>query len=189
MLILILGLALWSLVHLAPAMAVERRAGLIARFGAGPYKAAAAVLLLLSVVMMVQGYQAAGAAPVYLWFAPPWMVHLNNLLMVLAFLVFGAGHAKANLRRVIRHPQLIGVKIWALAHLLVNGDLGSVVLFGGLLAWAVVSVIQLNKRDGEWVRPPESPRSRDLLHVALSLALFGVVALVHNWLGVWPFPG
>ncbi len=189
MILLLLGLALWSAVHLLPAAAPDRRAALAARIGAGPYKGVAAALLLLSVVLMVQGYKAAGAVPVDLWFPPSWTVHLNNLLMLLAFLVFGAGHAKGNLRRVIRHPQITGVKIWALAHLLVNGDLGSVVLFGGLLAWAVASMILINKRDGAWMRPPESPRSRDLLHVVLSVALFGVVAMAHNWLGVWPFPG
>ncbi len=187
MILLLLGLALWSVVHLLPAAAPARRAAYAEKLGPGPYKAVAGVLLLLSVVLMVKGYQTAEI--VDLWFPPAWTVHLNNLLMVLAFIVFSAGHAKAGLRRVIRHPQLAGVKIWALAHLLVNGDLASVVLFGGLLAWAVASMILINKRDGAWLRPPESPRSRDVLHVAVSLAVFGAVAFVHNWLGVWPFPG
>lgn len=189
MIVLLLGLALWSAVHLLPAVAPDRRAAYVERLGAGPYKGVAAALLVLSVVLMVQGYKATGDAPVDVWFPPAWTVHLNNLLMLLAFLVFGAGHAKANLRRVIRHPQLAGVKIWAFAHLLVNGDLGSVVLFGGLLAWAVASMILINKRDGAWLRPPESPRSRDLIHIAASLVLFAGVAFVHDWLGVWPYPG
>jgi len=187
MTLLLLGLALWSVVHLLPAAAPARRAAYAARLGAGPYKAAAGVLLVVSVVLMVQGYKAAD--PVDLWFPPLWTVHLNNLLMLLAFIVFSAGHAKASLRRVIRHPQLAGVKIWALAHLIVNGDLASAVLFGGLLAWAVASMILINKRDGVWLRPPECPRSRDVLHVAVSVAVFAAVAGVHNWLGVWPFPG
>lgn len=187
MILLLLGLALWSVVHLLPVAAPARRAAYAEKLGAGPYKAVAAVLLVASVVLMVRGYQAAEI--VDLWFPPAWTVHLNNLLMLLAFIVFTAGHARAGLRRLIRHPQLAGVKIWAFAHLLVNGDLASVVLFGGLLAWAVVSMILINRRDGAWLRPPETPRIRDVLHVAVSLAVFAAVAFVHAWLGVRPFPG
>lgn len=189
MAILIFGVLLFSLAHLIPVARRDLRERAVARIGEIPWKLAMAAALVLSVVLMAQGYAAAGRSPVDIWYPPAWTRHLNNLLMLIAIGVYVAGAAKGTLSRRIRHPQLTGVKIWAVAHLLVNGDLGALVLFGGLLAWAVVTLILTNKRDGAWVRPPAGPRSRDLLHVGLTLAGFVLVALVHNWLGVYPFPG
>jgi uncharacterized membrane protein len=188
MLILLLGLALWSAVHLFPIIAPDRRAELVARHGVGPYKGAFAVVLVATITLMVWGYRSAEV--VHLFFPPPFLWHLNNLLMLVAFLIVGAGHSRSNIRRFIRHPQLTAVKIWAVAHLLVNGDLASWVLFGGLILWAGASVGLLNKRDGVWLTPPASPRRTDIIHVAVSLALFVAVAFVHlHVFGVRPFPG
>jgi uncharacterized membrane protein len=92
------------------------------------------------------------------------------------------------LRGKMRHPQLTAVKIWAVAHLLVNGDLSSIILFGGLLAWAVGSVILIN-RAGPWVRPQPGDAKKDILLVVITLVLFAVMTAIHAWLGVWPFPG
>jgi hypothetical protein len=86
-------------------------------------------------------------------------VGINNLLMVLAIYLYAASGAKSALARKMRHPQLIAVKTWALAHLLVNGDLPSLILFGGLLAWAVVSVILINRAQRDWTPPVAKPAS------------------------------
>jgi len=186
--LLLAGLALWSAAHLMRRVAPDLRA----RLGdpADPKdrsKALFAVAILVSVVMMVYGYRWAGFVSV--WFPPVWTVHLTNLLMVLAFYIFFAGAAGVKLAARIRHPQLIGFKTWAVAHLLVNGDLASIVLFGGLLAWAVVEVIRINKAEGrEWTRPDWAGPGREAIYAVAIAAIYAVVALIHWWLGVYPFP-
>lgn len=188
MAILILGLALFCAVHLIPTARPQTRAALAARFGEGGFKIGYAAISLLGLLLMIHGYGAAAGGTI-LWFPPPFLVHVNNLLMLIAVGIFIAGGFKGTVARVIRHPQLIGVKTWAIAHLLVNGDLRSLALFGGMLAWAVASVILINKRDGARVKPEPAPRTRDLAHAGATVVVFLAVMAAHNWLGVRPFPG
>ena len=187
MVVLVLGLALWWAAHGLKIFAPAKRAELTERLGEGPSKGLMAALLVGSVVLMTIGYQRADF--VNLWYPPEFLRHVNNLLMVAAVGVFVAGTFRSGVRRVIRHPQLTGLKIWAAAHLLVNGDLASVILFGGLLAWGVVAMIGLNRRDGKKPLPGEGTWLGAGLHAGVTLGLFVVIALVHNWLGVWPFGG
>ncbi len=187
MILLILGLLLWWATHLEKIMAPGQRAAAVARMGEGPWKGAIAILTLVAVAMMVVGYRGAGFIPV--WNPPPWLWHVNNLLMVLAVFIFIAGSFASPVRRRIRHPQLTGVKTWAVAHLLVNGDLASIVLFVGLLAWAVVAVIGTNRRDGPRGPLPEATSKGLALHIVVTVAVFVVVGLLHGYLGPWPFPG
>jgi uncharacterized membrane protein len=88
----------------------------------------------------------------------------------------------------VRHKQLTGVKAWAVGHLLVNGDLASILLFGGLLAWAVVSVILINKAEPTWERPANASVKNDAIAFGVGLVAYGIVAAIHIWLGVYPFP-
>jgi uncharacterized membrane protein len=186
MILLILGLVLWYATHLFKILAPEPRAAAAARMGEGPWKGLIAVLTLLAVALMVLGYQSAGYVPV--WTSPVWLWHVNNLLMVLAVFVFIAGSFASPVRRRIRHPQLTGVKIWAVAHLLVNGDVASIVLFGGLLAWAVIAVIGINRRDGPRGPLPEATSKGLAIHIGVGV-VFLVVGWLHGLLGAWPFPG
>ncbi|SHL46256.1 Uncharacterized membrane protein [Roseovarius litoreus] len=181
MVYLILGLVLWTAGHFFKRLAPDMRAGM---GNAG--KGVAAVIILAGLVLMIIGYR--GAEFINLWYPPTWTVHLNNLLMLIAVFVYGMSATRGRLRGKMRHPQLVAVKIWAVAHLLVNGDLASVILFGGMLAWAVVQVIVINRTE-EWVRPEPGKASKDILLVVITLVLFGVMTGIHNWLGVWPFPG
>src|SRR6056297_4034280 len=178
---LILGLVLWTAGHFFKRFAPGMRAGM---GNAG--KVVAAVIILAGLVLMIVGYR--GSDFVNLWYPPAWTVHLNNLLMLVSVFVYGMSATKGRLRGRLRHPQLTAVKIWAVAHLLVNGDLASVVLFGGLLAWAVVEVIVINRSE-DWVRPEPGPAKKDILLVVITLVMFFVITFIHNWLGVWPFPG
>jgi uncharacterized membrane protein len=189
MTILILGLALFFASHLAPLARPDLRAAGVARLGAGGWKIAYTLAAAAGIVLIVLGYGAARDAPVDLWFPPTWTVHANNLLMVAALGVYIAGPFKGAAARAIRHPQLTGVKIWAVAHLLANGDLAALLLFGGFLGWAVASVVLINKRDGARAEPAPAPHSRDLGHAAATVATVGAVGWLHAWLGVWPFPG
>jgi uncharacterized membrane protein len=185
--LMIIGLALWWATHLFPIYLPGPRAAAIARLGAGTYKGLFALLSLLAVALMVVGYRQADFVNV--WYPPAWTIHLNNLLMLIAVLLLGARDMKSSVRHHIRHPMLGGVMVWAFAHLLVNGDAASVLLFSGLLAWAVVAVIGSNARDGAWVRPPKGDRRGLLIHLAATVVVFAVIAGVHGWLiGVYPFP-
>jgi len=178
---LILGLVLWTAGHFFKRLAPDMRAGM---GNAG--KGVAAAIILAGLVLMIIGYR--GAEFINLWYPPTWTVHLNNLLMLIAVFVYGMSATRGRLRGKMRHPQLVAVKIWAVAHLLVNGDLASVILFGGMLVWAVVQVIVINRTE-EWVRPEPGKASKDILLVVITLVLFGVMTGIHSWLGVWPFPG
>ncbi|HET7409550.1 MAG TPA: NnrU family protein, partial [Paracoccaceae bacterium] len=171
MILLILGLALWWASHLVKVMAPERRAAVVARMGEGPWKGVISLVTLLAIALMVIGYRNAGV--IDLWYPPLWLRHVNNSLMALAVFVFIAGFFDSPLRRSIRNPQLTGVKIWAFAHLLVNGDLASVVLFGGILAWAVVAVIGTKRRDGPREHVPEASRGGLVKHIVVAMVLYG----------------
>ena len=180
MTLLILGVALWWAAHLFKRLAPGPRA----RMGnAG--RGVAAVLILLSVVLMVVGYR--GAETVQLWHPPAFLTHVNNLLMVFAFYLYAADGLKTAITRKIRHPQLTAFKTWTVAHLLVNGDLASVILFGGLLAWAVVSVIVLNRAQRDWTRPAPRPAANEIKALVGALVVTVIVMLIHNWLGVQPW--
>ena len=180
MTLLIIGLALWYATHLLPMWAPGRRAAMAGKLGEGAYKGLYALVTIGAVVLMVIGYQRAEWVDV--WSPPAFLWHLNNLLMLLAIFVFIAGSFASPVRRVIRHPQFTGVKIWTLAHLLVNGDLASIVLFGGMLAWAVLAMIGTNRRDGRREKPPAANVHGLLIHIAVGLAVYGGVAYVHGWL-------
>jgi uncharacterized membrane protein len=180
MTLLVLGVALWWGAHLFKRVAPEARA----RMGnAG--KGLVAAALLLSIVLMYFGYGQADG-PVW-WGRNPALVGINNLLMVLAFYFYAADGAKTWLARKVRHPQLTGFKIWAVAHLLVNGDLASFVLFGGLLAWAVVTVIILNRAQPEWTPPAPRPVQKEFVAIVITLVVVGVVMMIHNWFGYQPW--
>lgn len=188
MTLLILGLFLWWVLHLAPVFSTGLQKRLAGKIGQGPSKGVTALAILGSVVLMTIGYQNVDSD--VLWVAPGFLWHINNLLMVIAILLFIAGSFPSHIRRVIRHPQLIGTKVWALAHLLVNGDVASIVLFGGLLAWAVVAMIGTNRRDGPRGLKPEATMVGSIIHVAVAAVVTVVVILLHIHLGgVSPFMG
>ncbi len=180
MTVLILGVALWWGAHFFKRLAPERRAAMGEKG-----KGLVTLLLVASVVLMVWGYRSAEFVPV--WEPPAFLVHVNNLLMLLAFYLYAASGMKTGITRVIRHPQLTGFKTWAVAHLLVNGDLAAIILFGGLLAWAVVSVIVINRAEPAWVRPAPAPAKKEVMAVVGTIIVVVIVMLIHNWLGVPPW--
>jgi uncharacterized membrane protein len=176
MLLLILGVALWTGAHLFKRLAPEARAGLGEKG-----KGLAAVAILVSVVLMVMGYRMADST--FFWGRHPATVGINNLLMFFAIYFYAASGMKTVMGQRMRHPQLIGFKTWAIAHLLVNGDLASIVLFGGLLAWAVVEVILINKQTS-WTKPAATvDMKKEVIAVVATLVLYGAIAGIHYWFG------
>jgi uncharacterized membrane protein len=180
MTLIILGLLLWWGAHLFKRLAPARRAAL---GDAG--KGLVAVGVLAGVVLMVIGYR--GNTAPDLWYPPGFLTHVNNLLMLLAVYLYAASGMKTAITRAIRHPQLTAVKTWALAHLLVNGDSASIILFGGLLAWAVVEVILINRAEPVWTRNPPAPVGKEIGAVLGAVLVTAAIGWVHNWLGVWPY--
>lgn len=188
MTLIVLGLALWWGAHLWKRLAPGSRAAVGA-----PGKGLVAALVVASVVLMVIGYRGStwlgieGVAFVELWSPPRFLVGVNNLLMLFAVYLYAASGMKTRITRVIRHPQLTAVKTWAVAHLLVNGDLAAVVLFGGLLAWAVVEVILINRAEPRPVPPAPAPVGKEIGAVLGAVVVLVAIMLVHNWLGVQPW--
>ncbi len=180
MLLLVLGVLLWAYSHLMKRVTP----GFRAKLGDGPGKGVATVLALLALYLMISGYRSADV--VVVWSPPAFMRNINNLLMLIAvFLLFMQAN-RGVLRTVMRHPMLTAVKTWALAHLLVNGDLASIILFGGMIAWAVVEVIMINKMEPAWVRPARGPVTNDVIYVVICLVAFGAIIWVHTWMGYPP---
>ena len=117
-------------------------------YGEGPDKGLDPLVSLLGVVLIAVGfgrYRAAGYIPV--WDPPTWTRHLALLLVWFAFVSVAAAYLPGRIKARLKHPMLTGVKIWALAHLLANGDLGSILLFGAILVWAVLARISAKRRD------------------------------------------
>lgn len=170
------GLMLWWAGHLFKRVAPAQRAAM-----GDPGKGVVAGVLLLSVVLMVIGYRGAEGVPVYAPMAG--MGHANNALMLVAVFLYSVGGTKGTLYTRMRHPMLWGTVIWAGAHLLVNGDVASVVLFGGIGVWGLVEMAVIN-RSGPWARPVGGRGIKgDAMGLAGTLVLYGVIALVHQWTG------
>lgn len=185
--LLIIGLMLWTVAHFFKRVAPNARAGLNDKLGEGGARGLMTVLILASVVMMVIGYRAAPVDIVY--DVPDWGVPVNNTLMLVAVALMGMGSSKGRARSWLRHPMLMGLLVWAAAHLLVNGDLASIVLFNGLAAWALISMSLINLREGPWERPEPGPVSSDVKWLVISAVVFVVIAGLHIWIGPSPFGG
>lgn len=184
MTILVLGLILWTAAHVYKRLAPEGRARLTEKMGEGA-KGIFALLIIASVVLMVIGYKSA-EGPVW-WGRNAALVGINNLLMLLAVYLFAASGAKTRITKIIKNPQLTAFKVWCFAHLLVNGDLPSFILFGGLMAWAVWEVILL-KRAGVTPEPKDDyPPKKEITAIVMTLIVYAVIAFVHQWLGYPPF--
>ena len=182
MTLLSLGTALWYIGHFFKRLLPEARE----RLG-DPGKGIAAVIILAGLVLMVIGYR--GASTGFLYAPPFWGQHLNNLLMLVAIILFGMGSSKGRMRAWLRHPMLTGALVWAVAHLLVRGDFASVLLFGGIAVWAVLEMVVINAKEGPWERPEPGPIGGDIRLIVISLVLYAIIAAIHTWLGYYPFPG
>ncbi|QFU07855.1 NnrU protein [Rhodobacteraceae bacterium THAF1] len=183
MIVLILGVALWVGAHLFKRLAPDARA----RLGK-PGKGALALAIVVSIVLMVIGYRMADGA--VFWGRSPAMVGINNLLMVVAFYIYASGMAKSRRNWVghkLRHPQLIGFSLWAFAHLLVNGDVPSFILFGGLLIWALAEMTLINRAQPDWTPVPYGGKKKEISVAVITVVIVVIVMLIHNWLGVQPW--
>lgn len=187
MTILIAGLVLLLGAHSVGIVSRDARAALVARMGEGAYKGLASVLSLIGLVLVVYGYGLARENPVPVWDPPTWTRHLSALLMLFVFPLLFAAYLPGRIKAAVKHPMLAALKIWAFAHLLANGTLADLVLFGSVLAWAVVDRISVKRRGP--LAPVAGKAANDLAAVGLGLAVYLLFAFwLHAWLfGVAPF--
>ncbi len=191
MALLILGLALFLGVHSTRIVAEGWRAATIARVGENRWKGLYSLLSLAGFVLLVIGYGIARQSPVVLYTPPVWARHLAALLTIPAFVLLVAAYVPGNaIKRAVGHPMVAGVKTWALAHLIANGTLADVLLFGSFLVWAVLSFVAARRRDrAAGTVYVVGPASRTVVTIIVGLVAWAAFAFVlHRWLiGVSPF--
>jgi uncharacterized membrane protein len=185
---LVIGLILFLGVHSVSIFAASFRNRMAARSELG-WKAVYGLLSLAGLVLIVRGYAQARLDPVWLYVPAPWLKHVAALLMLPVFTLFLAPYLPGKIKAVTKHPQLTAVKLWATAHLLANGTLADVLLFGAFLAWAVVDRISMKRRSPREVSPIPASARNDVILVIAGLAIYVVFAFwLHvRWIGVAPF--
>jgi len=173
---LILGILLWTGAHLFKRILPNQRAAL-GNMG----KAVIAIAILGSIALMFVGYRDTEDVPLYA--LPIWAWYMNNLLMLIAIFMMDVGKANGVIRTKIRHPMLLGVVLWSTAHLLVNGDLASLTLFGGIGIWALIEMAAINRAEGPWRPPARGSFLGDGKMAILAVVIFAAIVGVHTWLG------
>ena len=178
MTVLILGLAVFIGVHSIHTFAAHWRDAQIARFGMARWRAAFGVLSLVGMVLIVYGYGIARHAPVMLWRPPFGIAHATALLTLIAFVLIVAAYVRGNhFKRALGHPLLAGIALWALGHLLANGTLHDLLLFGVFLVWSVIAAVAARRRDrAAGVVYPAAVVSRDVLVVVIGVVAWAVFA-------------
>jgi uncharacterized membrane protein len=183
LLIMIVGLALFIGAHAIPTRQALRQS-LAGSLGENGYKGLFTGLSIVGIALIAVGfsrYRAAGYIQV--WDPPRGLAHLNILLMWFALVAFASSGISCEIKRRLKHPQLVGVKIWALGHLLANGDLGSIILFGSMLAWAVYDRISVKRRQPDAGKDiPPGFGANDIKAIAIGTAAWVILILVHPWL-------
>ena len=177
----ILGLILFLGAHVFVSRRGEREA-LISRIGRGPYLGLFSLVSIVGLLLIGFGfarYRAEGLIPV--WYPPSWTRQIVVALMWPASIAVVAAYIPGDIKRVLKHPMLVGVKIWAFAHLCANGDLGGIILFGSVLAWAVYDRITLKRRSDPGAPPiPAGGRRNDIIAIIVGTILYLALGFVFH---------
>jgi len=183
MTLLIAGLAIFLGVHTLTTLR-PTRAVLIGRLGEGGYKGLYSLLAAVGLGLIIWGFGHYRATDdVQLWSPPLALKHAARLLMWLAFVALAATYAPpGRIKAILRHPMLVAVKTWALAHLLANGDLGALILFGAFLAWAVYDRIAVKRRGDRGAPPVTGFTSGDAIAIIVGSVAYVAMYWVHPWL-------
>jgi uncharacterized membrane protein len=191
MTLLVLGLVLFLGTHSVRMLADSWRGARIGSMGLNAWKGVYSVVSIIGFVLIVWGYGVARGNPVVLYTPPVWTRHVAALLTIPAFILLAAAYVPGTrIKRAVGHPMVAGVKTWAFAHLLANGTLADVVLFGAFLAWAVADYVSARRRDrAAGVVYMAGPVARDITAVVVGLVAWAVFAFwLHGaWIGVRPF--
>jgi uncharacterized membrane protein len=184
MTLLVCGILLFAVVHFIPSFAPSFRASAFQRMGEGGYKGVFSGLLLSAFALIIVGWRNAQPTSLYL---PPEALHKLAIgLLVLAFLLMAVSARNSRLRLLVRHPQLTGVALWGISHLLLNGDSRSVALFGGMTVWALIEIVAISKREGVWIKSDVPSWAAEGVTVLIAAVTVGVIILLHPWLSGVP---
>jgi uncharacterized membrane protein len=185
---LLAGIFMFFGIHSISIFAPQLRDKLAAKNEYG-WKAIYAVISVAGLVFITQGYAELKLSPTLLYVTPSWFRHLSALLMLPIFILFLAPYFPGKIKTVLKHPQLIAVKLWAVSHLLVNGALADVLLFGTFLIWAIVDRVSMKQRAPRSVPGLKTSKVNDAVIIVIGLSLYILFILyVHETLiGVSPF--
>jgi uncharacterized membrane protein len=188
MTLLFLGIVLFFGMHSISIVAAPMRDRLAARKPVG-WRLFYAAISLIGIFLIIKGYADLRQSPTVLYLPPQWMRHIAALLMLPVFAFFIAPYFPGRIKTALKHPQLVAVKAWATAHLLVNGALADVLLFGSFLVWAVAARISIKRRPVRALPGAPASKMNDVIVVVIGLILYLVFAFwLHEWLfGVRPF--
>jgi uncharacterized membrane protein len=177
----ILGLAIFLGAHVFVTMR-DRRAAVVARVGEWPYRGLFSLVSIVGILLIGYGFAAYRAAgPIMLWYPPGWTRHIVVALMWPASIMVAAAYIPGNIKRVLKHPMLVGVKTWAFAHLCANGDLGGIILFGSVLAWAVYDRITLKRRKDAGAPPiPVGGTKNDIIAIVVGTIIYLALGFVFH---------
>ena len=186
MIILLLGLVIFLGIHCIPTFPTLRTS-LIARYGLFTYKITYSLIAVVGLFLIVLGYYNTSLFPTALYNPPIGLRHVMLLLMLPVFVIFFSSFGSGFIKRAVKHPMLLAIKIWAFSHLLVNGELASILLFGSFLAWAVYDRISFKRRDAIVEVPPSDnnlPNIRvDVAAIIAGLTLYVLVVWkIHYWI-------
>jgi uncharacterized membrane protein len=170
--VLIAGLIIFFASHSISIINDAWRHRAASQIGEGPWKIAYSIMALIGVVLIVWGYGLARQDPTFLYIPPYWLRHVVMLLMLPFFILLLAAYLPGRIKSATKHPMLVAVKLWALAHLLSNGTLADVLLFGSFLAWAVIDRISLKRREPLPAPSAAPSKANDIIAIVGGLALY-----------------
>jgi uncharacterized membrane protein len=179
--ILVAGLVVFIGAHVFVTMR-DQRAALIGRIGEGPYKGLLALASVIGLILIGYGFGEYRATDwIDVWYPPRWTFYITEFLMWPASIFVVAAYIRGNIWRTLKHPMLVGVKTWAVAHLISNGDLGSILLFGSFLLWAGYDRMTLKHRaDAGAPAIPAGGHRNDIIALVVGTVLYVVLGLVFH---------
>jgi uncharacterized membrane protein len=187
---LVIGLIVFLGIHSIAIFAPDSRDRLAARLGVGPWRGIYSLVSIVGFVLLVWGYGLARQHPFVLYSPPFWTHYVTAVLMLPVFPMFFAPYLPGRIKATLKHPMLVAVKLWAVAHLISNGMLADVVLFGGFLAWAVADRISYKRRVQRPLHGAPPAARNDIIAIVIGLAIYAAFLLwLHQkWIGVQPIP-
>jgi uncharacterized membrane protein len=186
MAVLIAGILLWMSVHLVPVLARPIRQSLVVRLGRNAYRGLFTLAIVGSLLLIVFGWRLSPENHLFILPAP-----VNTVAFVLicvSFILMGAAFHPSSIKRVVRHPMLVGVAVWASSHLLTSGTTRGLILFGGISIWALIEILLINRRDGAYSKPEAPALSEELKGLFFSAGAFLLLLVLHPFFtGVTPY--
>ncbi len=182
MTLLLLGLLIFFTVHSISIVAEHWRDGMVVRLGEWGWKGLYAALSILGFVLLVKGFALARQDPVVLYTSPVWLRHGAQLLLLPVFPILLSAYLPGRIKSALQHPMLVATEIWAISHLLANGTLADLLLFGSFLVWAVADHRSMHRRTPRTIPGAPASAANDIIAVVVGLGLY--VAFV-GWLHVW----